>query len=87
MAASSLGRCPLVRTARRSLAFKASTTLGGVDDPAGRFATGGEKDNVLPIAPPALTDRRIFLVPLAGLKGLQRPRAVLGIAGPRQDHR
>jgi Transposase IS116/IS110/IS902 family len=53
-----------------------------VDDPAHRLWECKERDDPLPVAPPALSDRRIFLPPMAGVKCRER---CVGRGGER-DH-
>src|SRR5881227_3702270 len=66
VAASSLGKWPLARTARRSLAFiERLDSICGVENPAHIAGEGVERDNLAPGAPPALPDGRIFLAPEA----------------------
>ena len=73
IAASSVGKWPLVRTARRSLAFKDSMAFVGVNDAPHSDGKGEERDDMLPVAPPALRDCRILAAPDAGVEILQRP--------------
>lgn len=78
MATSSLGKCPRVRTAQ--LGVQRLYGVRGVVDPPHAFGIGKEWDDVLPVAPPALRDRRISLPLVAGfevLKGLHAASASL----------
>ena len=54
----------------------------GVDDPADVLGKGEERDHALPVPPPGLGDGRVFAAPGAGLEGLERGLAGLGVAGP-----
>ena len=49
-----------------------------------RTASGKTKkgETCIPVAPPALCDGRIFLAPGAGLEGIQRRQAGIGVLGP-----
>ena len=44
----------------------------GVYDPADGLGECEERDDVFPIPPPALRNRRVFLAPFALLKGVER---------------
>lgn len=54
----------------------------GVDDPLHAFGVGEEWDDLAPVAPPALRDRRISLPPVAGLEVLKGLHAGFGVLGP-----
>ena len=50
------------------LSVKAFNGIGGVEDFAQVGCEGEERNHLLPIAPPALSNRRIFLPPGATVK-------------------
>ena len=53
--------------------------VGGIDDPADAFREREERDDEVPVAAPALRDRRILLAPWAGSEGVERGQAGLGV--------
>ena len=50
--------------------------VGGVDDPADAFGEREERNDELPVASPALSDRRILLAPRTLCEGIES-----GLAG------
>jgi len=55
--------------------------VGGVDDSAHSLREGEERNDVLPLPPPDLSDRLVFSSPGARVKGFQGLSAGLGILG------
>lgn len=70
IAASSVGKCRLARTARRSLAFRASIAFG-VEHASDVGEEGVEGHDLAPGAPPALDDGRIAVAPVPVLEGAE----------------
>lgn len=74
-AASSVGKCPLALTARRSLQVRASIQgldgVGGADHFPDILGKGLERRDLRPGATPALADRGVFAAPFARLEGRQ----------------
>src|SRR5712671_109946 len=92
VAASSLGKWPRTRTALADLRVKALNRIGGVKDFAQLRCEGEERNDLFPIAPPALRDGRIFLPPGATVEFFQplpRHRGRCGLIDrfERQRHR
>src|SRR5690242_15091226 len=78
VAASSLGKCPLARTARLSFAFKANR-IRGVQNLPDIDGESVERDDSGPGASPALADCRVFLAPVALFEADQRGFAAVSI--------
>src|SRR5215213_7806773 len=55
--------------------------VGGVDDPPDRDGERKERDDLGPIAPPALGDRGIFAPPRADIERVERRLAGFGVLG------
>src|SRR3954452_8318677 len=53
--------------------------VGGVDDPPDRDGERKERDDLGPIAPPALGNRRVFAPPRADIERVERHLAGFGV--------
>ena len=82
IAASSVGKWPLLRHGAPQFGVQGFDGVRGVNDAPHSDGKGEERDDMLPVAPPALRDCRILAAPDAGVEILERPAGHVRVRRP-----